>query len=50
MADHPSPCDKHRDIGDCELELMAEQFDVVVVAVREGRARHRDDSIGRHRR
>src|SRR4051794_10122400 len=28
MADHPSPCAKHREYGDCELELMAEQFGV----------------------
>ncbi|MBI2193374.1 MAG: formate dehydrogenase subunit alpha [Planctomycetes bacterium] len=25
LADHPSPCSKHRDTGDCELELLAQQ-------------------------
>ncbi|HEX8200359.1 MAG TPA: cyclic nucleotide-binding domain-containing protein [Isosphaeraceae bacterium] len=28
MADHPSPCAKHREYGDCELELLAERFEV----------------------
>jgi len=28
MTDHPSPCDKHRDHHDCELEVMAEAFGV----------------------
>lgn len=25
MADHPSPCKKHEQFGDCELELLAEK-------------------------
>ena len=28
MADHPSPCRKQRETGDCELEAMARQFGV----------------------
>lgn len=28
MADHPSPCSKHSQTGDCELELLAEQIGV----------------------
>ena len=28
MADHPAPCAKHREHGDCELELLAEEFGV----------------------
>ena len=45
MADHPSPCAKHREHGDCELELMAERF-AVPTAPRFSRAeaRPRDDS------
>jgi CRP-like cAMP-binding protein/Fe-S-cluster-containing dehydrogenase component len=27
MADHPVPCEKHRQHGDCELEVLAERFD-----------------------
>ena len=29
MTDHPSPCAKHREYGDCELELMAESFNLL---------------------
>ena len=29
MADHPSPCAKQRQTGDCELEALAERFEVV---------------------
>lgn len=29
MANHPSPCEKHRKTGDCELEVLAEQMGVV---------------------
>ncbi len=25
LADHPAPCEKHRNTGDCELELLAEK-------------------------
>jgi CRP-like cAMP-binding protein/Fe-S-cluster-containing dehydrogenase component len=44
MADHPSPCAKHRDHGDCELELMAEKFNVGTPRFSKAPARPRDDS------
>jgi len=44
MADHPSPCAKHREHGDCELELMAEQFGVTKSRFSKAEARPRDDS------
>jgi len=44
MTDHPSPCAKHRDFGDCELELMAERFDVGSPRFAKAPARARDDS------
>jgi ferredoxin len=44
MADHPSPCAKHRDYHDCELELMAEAFDVGTPRFPKGPHRERDDS------
>jgi len=28
LADHPIPCEKHKESGDCELELLGEQFGV----------------------
>src|SRR5258708_2958319 len=44
MADHPSPCAKPREHGDCELELMAEQFGVSSSRFARAEARPRDDS------
>ena len=44
MTDHPSPCAKHRDFGDCELELMAERFDVGPPRFAKAPTRARDDS------
>jgi CRP-like cAMP-binding protein/Fe-S-cluster-containing hydrogenase component 2 len=29
MADHPAPCAKHREHGDCELEVLAQNLGVV---------------------
>ncbi len=29
LADHPAPCKKHRDTGDCELEVLAEKLGVL---------------------
>jgi CRP-like cAMP-binding protein/Fe-S-cluster-containing dehydrogenase component len=44
MTDHPSPCAKHRDFGDCELELMAERFEVGTPRFTKAPTRVRDDS------
>ncbi len=44
MTDHPSPCAKHRDFGDCELELMAERFEVGAPRFAKAPQRVRDDS------
>jgi CRP-like cAMP-binding protein/Fe-S-cluster-containing hydrogenase component 2 len=44
MADHPSPCAKHREHYDCELELMAEQFGVSNSRFSRAELRPRDDS------
>ena len=44
MADHPSPCAEHREHGDCELELLAEQFGVAQSRFPGAEARPRDDS------
>ena len=44
MTDHPSPCAKHRDFGDCELELMAEKYDVGAPRFAKAPHRERDDS------
>ena len=44
MADHPSPCAKHRDFGDCELEVMAERFGVGTPRFARAPIRERDDS------
>ncbi|WP_435019143.1 cyclic nucleotide-binding domain-containing protein [Tundrisphaera sp. TA3] len=44
MADHPSPCAKHREHGDCELEVMAERFAVHGSRFARAEARPRDDS------
>ncbi len=44
MTDHPSPCAKHRDFGDCELEVMADRFDVGVPRFTRAPSRPRDDS------
>lgn len=29
LADHPTPCEKHRRWGNCELELLAEQYGIL---------------------
>ena len=29
MADHPTPCERHRKTGDCELEVLAERLGVM---------------------
>jgi CRP-like cAMP-binding protein/Fe-S-cluster-containing dehydrogenase component len=44
MTDHPSPCAKHRDFNDCELELMAERFEVGTPRFTKAPVRPRDDS------
>ena len=28
MADHPTPCAKHEELHDCELEVLAEKLDI----------------------
>ncbi len=44
MADHPSPCAKHREHGDCELEVMADRFGVKKSRFSRAKPRPRDDS------
>ncbi len=44
MADHPSPCEKHREHGDCELELISEQYNVGKSRFSKAPVRNRDDS------
>lgn len=44
MADHPSPCEKHREHNDCELEVMAAEFGALQSRYPRAPARHRDDS------
>lgn len=44
MTDHPSPCAKHREFHDCELELMAEAFQVGTPRFAKAPQRARDDS------
>jgi CRP-like cAMP-binding protein/Fe-S-cluster-containing hydrogenase component 2 len=44
MADHPSPCKKHREFGDCELELMADKFEVGAPRFSRAPERPRDDT------
>jgi CRP-like cAMP-binding protein/NAD-dependent dihydropyrimidine dehydrogenase PreA subunit len=44
MADHPSPCAKHREHEDCELEVIAKQFGVTAPRFARAESRHRDVS------
>ena len=45
MADHPSPCAKEKQTGDCELEALARRFEVGPPRFpRRAEARPRDDS------
>jgi CRP-like cAMP-binding protein/Fe-S-cluster-containing dehydrogenase component len=44
MADHPSPCAKERQTGDCELEELARRFGVKAPRFSKRPSRPRDDS------
>jgi CRP-like cAMP-binding protein/Fe-S-cluster-containing hydrogenase component 2 len=45
MTDHPAPCAKHREYGDCELEVQAERFGLKASRfARSAKSRPRDES------